>query len=114
VFEVRVEESDGRVRAVAVGELDLATRDRLEQAVLVALRSHLPVLVDLTGVTFIDSSGLQTLLDLDTAARKTDPPTTLRVLPGEQVRRVLALTALERRFTLDDADPPHTEAEADG
>jgi anti-anti-sigma factor len=91
----------------AVGELDGGTADRLRAAVDRALDA-LPalVVVDLSGVTFIDSAGVRAVLDRRTVMSAMD--TQLRVVAaGEQVRTVFALsgrmdgTVLHR--TLDEA-----------
>jgi anti-anti-sigma factor len=111
VFLVRSEIVDGRTHVTALGELDLATRERLRAAVLAAFDAGLPVVVDLAGVGFIDSSGLQTVLELDQTAR--ERRALLRVLPSQQVRRVLELTGLERLLTLD-WDQSRRGAESDG
>ncbi len=53
---------DGPV-VVATGEIDAATSDTLEQAIIAAAGSgDGPVAVDLGGVSFIDSSGLRSLI----------------------------------------------------
>lgn len=43
---------------VAVGEVDLATVGVLEEAIEAAASVDRPVVVDLDGVTFLDSSGI--------------------------------------------------------
>jgi anti-sigma B factor antagonist len=78
------------------GELDLATADRLEDTIARALKSPAAtVLVDLSGLHFIDSSGIRVLLHA--ARRARDEGRTLRFLRGaDQVERTLALCGLER------------------
>jgi len=58
------------------------------------------VVLDLEGVTFIDSSGLRVLLDLSSRAQPGG--VTLRSAP-RSVRRLLELTGLSDTFRLDDA-----------
>lgn len=88
---------DGRRTVVAVsGEIDLATVDRVERATAEALASTEDVALDLRAVTFIDSTGLRLLLELDDLALAGGRALTL--LPGATVTRLLELTGLERRF----------------
>jgi len=58
------------------------------------------VVVDVEGVTFIDSSGLRVLLDL--RSRAGPAGVTLRAAP-RSVRRLLELTGLSDLFRLEDA-----------
>jgi anti-sigma B factor antagonist len=65
VLEVRVSGDGGRVVVEVAGEIDLLTagqlRDGLREAVRVA--GTAPVIVDLSRVDFLDSSGVQVLVD---------------------------------------------------
>jgi anti-sigma B factor antagonist len=75
---------------VLSGELDLSGTDRLEAAIRHAEESDIGrVIVDLTAITFIDSTGLGVLLD---AKRRSNGR--LRVTPSEHeaVTRLLELT----------------------
>lgn len=61
-FELRTERTDDAVRVTPRGELDLATVEEL-QGVLARLRADREViLLDLSELTFMDSSGLRALL----------------------------------------------------
>jgi anti-sigma B factor antagonist len=100
------------------GELDLHTvvslRMRLAEAVA---QGGSDVLVDLTGITFIDSMGLATLLNalrrLTRAGRRL-----LVVSPGGPALRMLRLTRLDSTFdvyesasaALASGPPPHALA----
>lgn len=62
------------------------------------------VVVDLRGLGFMDSSGLQVLVAAE--ARRRDAGVRLSVVPGAaQVSRLLALTCAERHLTLVDRVP---------
>ena len=102
-FERR--ELHGHRTLVACGEIDLATAPTfLEQLVAVAAEAHSPALVDLSGVTFLDSSGLNALVDA--RQRGQDPDVSLVLLnPSPVCRRVLELTGLNRLFTIVDCPP---------
>ena len=58
--DVRPGEAGGRTVVAAAGEVDLTSADRLAAAVREALGQG-PVLLDLEGVTFMDSSGIRVL-----------------------------------------------------
>jgi anti-anti-sigma factor len=89
----------GAVTTVAVvGELDLATAPRLSAA-LAEHRDADPLVVDLTGATFIDSTGVRVLVEADRRGAGSGSP--LEVLVGEgPVRRVLDLCGLDDRLTI--------------
>jgi anti-sigma B factor antagonist len=81
------------------GEIDIATRSRL-QAVLEAVpRSDAPLVVDLTEVTFMDSTGLSALLAIDRAARGSGRRLAI-VCPEGPVRLLLAVTGVEEELPL--------------
>ena len=81
------------VLAVA-GEVDLDTAETLRDRVGEALRDRAPELVlDLTAVDFLDSSGLGMLLDVH--RRLTDEGGFLRlVIASRHVRRVIDVTGM--------------------
>lgn len=99
---------DGRRTVVSVsGEIDLATVDRVERVAADALASAESVALDLREVTFIDSTGLRLLLELDDLAMAGGRALTL--LPGATVTRLLELTGLDRRFQRAAAPAASTE-----
>jgi anti-anti-sigma factor len=88
----------GEVLLTVSGELDIANaaafRDQLGRLIAEA---HSPALVDLSGVTFMDSSGLDALAS--TRRRAVDEGVDLILVePSSQVRRVLELTGLWTHF----------------
>ena len=58
-LEITVTEDGYRL----VGELDMATCDGLTELLRSASAGHHPVVLDFSGVSFMDSSGLRALLD---------------------------------------------------
>lgn len=92
-FAIDVAVRDGRRVVAVLGEVDLATSARLGEEVEAALREG-PVVLDLQGVTFLDSSGVRQLDRLMRVA--TEHGTELRV--GEvlqpPVTQILELTGL--------------------
>lgn len=64
-FEIAVEVASSEGRVAIAGDLDMSTSPRLGRAVKTALRRGARrIIVDLHNVTFIDSSGLRTLIEL--------------------------------------------------
>src|SRR4051794_41670550 len=62
-FELVVDSSDGRVTFTPRGELDLATAPELEDKVLAAVGDgSQPVVIDLRELTFMDSTGVRTIV----------------------------------------------------
>jgi anti-anti-sigma factor len=87
--------SPDTARAAVVGEVDLATAQDLRDSLLKVLREHPPVAltVDLSGVTFLDCTGIGALVAVRNAAVQVDCH--LRVTgPRPNVRRILDLTGL--------------------
>ncbi|MDJ0385059.1 STAS domain-containing protein [Streptomyces sp. G-G2] len=79
---------------VARGELDQDTLAPLEEALAVAADRHPVVVVDVTAITFGDSSFLNMLLRLHRI-------TALRVAaPGEQLTRLFQLTGADTVLSL--------------
>jgi len=77
------------------GELDIATAPELVQ-MLARLRHHgHAVIVDLAEVTFMDSTGLTTLMDAHQRARSTGWSFAAR-RPSPAVRRVFDLAGVGR------------------
>jgi anti-sigma B factor antagonist len=62
---VNVVHEDGSLVVALAGELDIATRPILQEAVAKLLSPHLKaVTLDLTGVTFVDVVGLRAILEV--------------------------------------------------
>jgi anti-sigma B factor antagonist len=65
-FEIRSELNEGRGRLILSGEFDIATAPQVENAAVSILAQRARHLViDMSGLTFIDSSGLRTLIVLN-------------------------------------------------
>ncbi|MEV6955737.1 STAS domain-containing protein [Streptomyces sp. NPDC051183] len=81
------------------GEIDMADADGLCKDLTTALESSRSGLdVDLSGVTFCDSSGLHVLLDLNGLALKAGKSLVLTAL-SRPVARLLDLTGTRSRLT---------------
>jgi len=101
-LEIRSEVKDGKGRLLPVGELDLATVPILERAAAEALGEHPEELViDLSQLAFIDSTGLRLLITLhDESAEQ---GWALRLLrPAESPRSLFRLTGLDGHLPLSE------------
>jgi anti-anti-sigma factor len=84
------------------GEVDLETASQLGDAALDALREVSPhVVLDLAGVTFMDSTGLKVLLTIHRRAELAGGSFAVAAA-ARPVRRVLTLTGLDQTFALYD------------
>jgi anti-anti-sigma factor len=87
-FSVRCEITDGVLRLIVVGELDMATETDLVDAVRAAVSATdaSRVVLDVRGVSFVDSSGLRALLLSRDSATALDLPITMAVAEGPVTR----------------------------
>ena len=92
-FSLAVEVEDGRNVVRATGEVDLHTAPQLEDA-LVACVTERPTLLDLSGVTLIDSTGLSALVVARRTARAQGTGFSVEGATGV-VHKVLAVTGLD-------------------
>jgi anti-sigma B factor antagonist len=88
---------DGTV--VAVGDIDMAGGPVLE-ASIARREAEGPVVVDLSRVVFIDSSGLRTLLAASRRAAERAEALTLRA-PSREVSRLLEITGTSSLFSIE-------------
>ncbi|WP_199439814.1 STAS domain-containing protein [Umezawaea beigongshangensis] len=95
----------GSVLALA-GELDLSTADRVRSALdALALGPGWRLVLDLSGVTFCDSSGITALVVAHNRARAVNADLVLAGVPDHLVR-MLRVVGLDQVFTTDSgADP---------
>ena len=101
-----VVEPDRDVAVVSLsGELDLATAPKVATCVRELVEADFrSVKVDLTGVTFIDSTGLRTLVEASRFADQYDAALTLIAGP-DAVQRAFTLTGLDRCLTFEPPPP---------
>jgi anti-anti-sigma factor len=89
------------------GELDLASAPTLVQTLtrLVGEEAPLPIVLDLSAVGFMDSSGLRALIEADRVRREAGRSMAL-LAPSAPVLRVLELVNMRHTFTEIDALEP--------
>jgi anti-sigma B factor antagonist len=97
-FEIDAAGDDRAARLAVSGELDLATVPRVEQAVDAALAQDARTLIiDLSGLGFIDSSGLRLLIVLH--QRATSEGWTLSLIrPPQRAMTVFQVSGLEENL----------------
>lgn len=96
LLKVRVESMRPNASVVILaGELELSTIPSVERRLFDQLRKHPGVVVDLTRLSFIDSSGIGLLIQ---AFRATDDGRSLHtvIAHGSQVERVFRLVGIDR------------------
>lgn len=99
---IQTERTADTVVLTLEGELDLASASKLERE-LVNLEAAKPgrIVIDLRGLSFIDSTGMRTLALAQRRALSDDHDLLLRRGP-HQVQRVFELTGSLGTFTFED------------
>lgn len=101
-MEVSLRSADGWHRLTLTGEFDLAAASQLTAAGLAALvgPAQVELQLDLSGVSFIDSSGIAALVQLKNAAAERGHRLVL-INPAPRVVEVLELTGLAEVFQIE-------------
>jgi anti-sigma B factor antagonist len=103
-LNVTIERAEGAVVVRAEGEVDLESAESLAASLRAAGEGAGPVIVDMIGVPFMDSSGLRTLL---VAVTELGERLALVVSPGSPVAHLLEIVQVRDRFevhaTVEDA-----------
>ena len=104
ILDVRTEDRNGLVHVALVGELDLSTVAKVQEELRrVEASAPATVVVDLSKLTFLDSTGLRCIVTADERARE-DGRRMVIVRGPDAVQRVFAITRLEERLEMvDDA-----------
>lgn len=104
ILEIETQQRDGLAHVVLRGELDLSTVSKVQEELQRVEADAPPVLVlDLSKLTFLDSTGLRCLVTADQRARDADRRLVL-VRGPDPVQRVFSITRLEERLEMvDDA-----------
>jgi anti-anti-sigma factor len=104
ILEVKTEDRNGLVHVALMGELDLSTVAKVQEELRKVEATAPPtVVVDLSKLTFLDSTGLRCIVTADERAR--DEGRRVVIVRGpDPVQRVFAITRLEERLEMvDDA-----------
>ena len=102
-MRVRAEEDTDSTRVEVAGELDLSTAAELQEAVRRAIdEGRGQLLVDLGGVTFMDSAGLGALLGAARTARARRTAFGVSCPPGSEARLLIELSGTQQHLGLED------------
>ena len=97
-----ISEQQGASVVAFTGEVDLESSPAAREILLKCLESTSKVIVDLSEVSYIDSSGVASLVEALQAAKKNGSQFSLAAA-SEPTRRVLELARLDKVFTLHDS-----------
>jgi anti-sigma B factor antagonist len=100
-FQVEQEQTtDGHVIRL-IGEMDLSNVDEARKPILAAMNadSATPVVLDLNGLEFIDSSGIRLLLEAEAASRADSNRLSFRGV-REEVAQVLRVTGVDEKLSI--------------
>jgi anti-anti-sigma factor len=90
------------VTAVVSGEIDIESREVLEQAIdRLEQGPVVDLVIDLSGVTFVDSQGVSLLVHLHRVLQEAGASLTL-VQPSPAVRNILELTGIDTYIDVTD------------
>jgi anti-sigma B factor antagonist len=105
ILDVMSEDRNGLVHVALVGELDLSTVAKVQEELRrVEASSPATLVVDLSKLTFLDSTGLRCIVTADERARAEGRRIVI-VRGPDAVQRVFAITRLEDRLEMvDDVD----------
>jgi anti-sigma B factor antagonist len=95
----QISEQNGRVIIALQGEIDLENAPAVRKALLEQLKPGKPVLIDMALVSYIDSSGIASLVEGLQIARKHSCDLAL-VAVSPRAHRVLELARLDKVFTI--------------
>lgn len=111
-LSISTSEQSGAVVVHCVGEVDVATaaqlRDVVQQAFADGSRA---VALDMTGVTFMDSTGLGVVVGRLKTLRRAGGNLTVAVT-ADRVRRVFEITGLDKVFVLHETPEDAARAAA--
>lgn len=97
-----IKEQEGAVIIALEGDVDLQSSPDARKALLECVDRKMPVVVDLSGVGYIDSSGVASLVESLQSARKIGTNLVLAAV-SEGALRVLQLARLDKVFTICDS-----------
>jgi anti-sigma B factor antagonist len=90
----------GEALVMVSGELDITSADGAVGCVRDVIdRHHLPVILDMAGLTFCDASGLGALVRMNNYAGKAGCPIQL-ASPGPGLLQIMRITGLDRSLAI--------------
>lgn len=95
----QITQDANRSTVVLTGEIDLERSPAARKTLLEAVKRGKPVSVDLSGVSYMDSSGIASLIEAYQKAQAAKLEFTLERV-GASVAKVLSLARLDKVFTI--------------
>ena len=109
-FDTRVHRLDGEIVVTVLGEIDLATGPLLWECLATAIPdAERRLVIDLSGITFIDSTGMAVFMQAQKQLRHRGAELILRA-PRASARRVLSITGLDTAIAVQDGSVTTTLA----
>lgn len=96
---------EGAAVVTVTGEVDLSSAQHLQDEVRAALERSRTVVVDVAGMSFIDSSGLNALVHAHRGAEEAGGELRVR-RPTPMFRKLLHITRLETVLVVDEEPEP--------
>ena len=94
-----IKEEQGKIVIALEGDIDLENAGEVRKALLASLKQKKDLLIDLSAVSYIDSSGIASLVEGLQVARKQKNELSL-VSVSARALRVLELARLDKVFTI--------------
>jgi len=94
-----IHEMSGAAVIALTGDVDLQTSPAVRQKLLETLEQHKRIIVDLSAVNYIDSSGVASLVEAFQVSRKKSASFALASVSSAAMR-VLSLARLDKVFTI--------------
>ena len=113
-IEILTDTRDSHSTTVNVfGEIDIANAAALRDSLTAACERGRHIVVDMAGVTFIDSSGVNTLLAISNQIGDGHGAGLVLQNPTTHVRKVLEVLGLDHHFGLDGNRPTNGREQAE-
>lgn len=97
---IEIHDEDGRVRIRPQGDIDLSSSTSFRQTLQATLTSgSCPVVIDLEGVGYMDSSGVATLVEALQICKRANRDLRL-ARPNERVASIFQISKLDTVFTI--------------
>lgn len=99
-FSLAIEEQGGRTVAAVAGELDVHSSPELERVLGELIdNGSTDLVVDLSGLSFMDSTGLGALIKTLKSAQQADGRLAA-VVSGDKILKVFQITGLDKVITI--------------
>jgi anti-anti-sigma factor len=95
-FHIHVSDDGPLLTLALTGELDLNAVDEVQEALAAHFGGRQALVIDLSGLTFMDSSGINLMMNL---WNRRDGTAVAFVAPGDEVGRALEISGVKELLT---------------